>query len=177
MAPEARCDVWRVKAARVVASGVLGLALALGAAQTGCGVVLMEPVPPELVGDRGFDGSVVDLESGAAIANARVRVEWVKDPSIYFETFSDVKGEFSIRYLRKGNDQIALKKGESYLFTVSSADYRTFRRPETFKANGEALKPFSLASFDDNQKQPEVPVPPSPDRAPELHFRSGPPIP
>jgi len=142
----------------------------------GCGVVLMEPVPVKDAGDAGFDGSVIDIESGAAISNARVRVDWVKDPSIYFEAFTDVQGKFSVRYLRRGNDEVSFKKGERYQITVSSADYRTFRRPETYKGSIQPVE-VGLARFEDNQRKPDAPVPPSPDRAIEPYFRAGVPIP
>lgn len=155
---------------------LLALSLSVGALGVGCGVVLMEPVPAENTGDNGFDGSVIDIETGAAISNARVRVDSLAEPGVYFEAFTDVQGKFSIRYLRQGNDQKPLKKAERYQFTVSSADYRTFRRPETFKGKIQEIQ-IGLAKFEDNQRKPDAPVPPTPDRAVDPHFRSGPPIP
>ena len=162
--------------ARWVRLLMVALVLGVGGVAGGCGVVLMEPVPPENTGDTGFDGSVIDIESGAAISNARVRVDYLAEPGVYFEAFTDVQGKFSIRYLRRGNDQVPVRKGERYQFTVSSADYRTFRRPETFKGKVQEIQ-VGLAKFEDNQRKPDAPVPPSPDRAVDPHFRSGPPIP
>lgn len=158
--------------------GLLGcfLAAMMLLPMAGCGVVLMEPIIVDSGGDVGFDGSVIDIETGAAISNARVRVTWLKNSDAYFESFTDVQGKFSIRYLRQGNEQLTFQKGERYQFTVSSSEYRTFRRPETFKGKIQDLE-IGLAKFEDNQRKPESPVPPSPDKAIEPYYRAGPPIP
>lgn len=144
--------------------------------QAGCGVTKMQPAKLDIGTESGFDGTVIDVETGAAVANARVTVRSSRDSAAYFETYSDVQGKFSIRYLRKGQDQIAFVKGDSYGFAVSSTDYRTFRRPETFKGKVQQVK-IGLTRFQDTVRKPDAPVPPPPDRTLIPQFRAGPPIP
>ena len=143
----------------------------------GCGIGLMEPKPVVITGDAGFNILAVDVDQDEkGVGNARVRVEWTEDRSIYYEAFTDPGGSAEIRYLRRGDEEVPLDQGKKYTITVSSSDYKSNIRDYKFEGGLQDVE-VGLVKFQDNQRAPDAPLPPSPDKAEEPYYRAGPPIP
>ena len=152
------------------------LVVMAAALMAGCGIGLMEPKPVAISGDGGFDVSATDVETEDGVGNARVRVEWTEDRSIYYEAFTDPAGSAQIRYLRRGDEEVPLIQGQKYTVTVSSSDYKSNIRDYKYEGALQEVG-VGLVKFQDNQRVPDAPLPPSPDMAEDPYFRTGPPIP